>query len=335
MSLRYYSYLIKSHSFYAGITTLSIGNLQMGGGGKTPFAIKLLSTLISRNLNFIHASRAYKSKVEKKGLILDLNKDKLSDLNPTLVGDEPYMIMQNLKQGVFLLGKMRIDLIKKFSGRIYKTSKYEALVLEDAFQHLKISRDLDIILIDVTCPVEKFKLFPIGNLRESAIQLWRADFIILSKVNQITSQELHNWREFVSKNKRFDALTSELEYSSQSIVSLDGEKELLQKNYENKPAVLCSAIANPKSFEKLVRNLNIKILQSHHLPDHSSFSKTKIASILDYATQKDAIIICTEKDAVKLKQYSNSDRIYYVKLKLKLSTAGEAPWKWLTDFIQK
>ncbi len=203
VSLRYYVYLLKADSFYSGITTLSIGNLQMGGGGKTPFALKLLSACLKKDLNFIHSSRAYKSKVESKGLIVDLAKDKVADLNPVQVGDEPLMIMQNLKQGVFLLGKMCIDLIRKFSQQFLKTANYEVLVLEDAFQHLKISRDLDIVLIDVTCPVENFKLFPIGNLRENAMQLWRADFIILNKVNQISPPELESWREFIANNKRF------------------------------------------------------------------------------------------------------------------------------------
>lgn len=335
VNLRYYYYIKNSHSFYSGITTISIGNLQMGGGGKTPFIINLLQEFSNRGLHFIHASRAYKSKAESKGMMIDLSKHLSTEFTSQDIGDEPLMIMENLKKGVYLLGKKRVDLIQKFSTIHSKTAQYEVMVLEDAFQHFRISRDLDVLLIDVTCPLGKFSIFPLGPLRESATNLWRADFIILTKVNQITEVELKAWREYINSHKRKDAKVSELEYLSKLIFSLDGLSQMTIKECGKKPIVLCSAIANPKSFERLVLDLNFTILKSYHLPDHSSFSKNKIETILDYASQNDAYVLCTEKDAVKLRLCTNSDRIYYVKLLLKPVDAEVEPWNWLINFVQK
>lgn len=314
---------------------MSIGNLQMGGGGKTPFAIKLLELMVEKNVDFIYSTRAYKSKIENKGLILSLSENVQTDLKADEIGDEPAMILDTIKKGTFLFGKKRKQLLQKFSLEFIKQKSFEVLVLEDAFQHLKIERDSDVLLVDVTCPVEKFRIFPLGNLRESVLQLWKADYIILNKVNQVSSSQLVAWRNFIDVHKKKSTSIAEIEYVSQSIISLDSKSKLPLKDYKNQKVILCSAIANPNSFKVLVEKLGFTILQVHELPDHSSFSPTKMNKILDYATQNEALVLCTEKDAVKLKQNLNSDRIYYVKLELKLSSLGDGPWDWLLNFIQK
>jgi tetraacyldisaccharide 4'-kinase len=337
VSLRRYRYVLKSHVLHVGVNTISIGNLQMGGGGKTPFAIKLLQLFKEKKLSFLYSSRAYKSKVENKGLILDFQTDENKEtlFTAETIGDEPALILNYIKRGVFLFGKNRKELISKLSKRFIKKAPFEVCVLEDAFQHLSIERDYDLLLIDVTCPVSQFHIFPKGNLRESKIQIWRADYIILSKVNQVSSVQLLEWKDFLEKHKKLNTQIAEIDYVCQSINALDGEKKIPINQCKNRKAVLCSAIANPTSFKDLITKLEFQILDSYELPDHSSFSVNKMNKILDYATQNDAIIICTEKDAVKLKQNLTSDRIYYAKLELKLSSAGEGPWNWLVNLLQK
>lgn len=332
---RYYTYFLSDKSYFSGIETISIGNLQMGGGGKTPLVIKLLKHFNKMGIEFIHSTRAYKSKAESKGLILNLPTDGNVWQNPVMVGDEPSMVMKNIKKGTFVLGKRRSKLLQDLSLENLKNKTYEVLVLEDAYQHFKIERNIDVLLIDVTCKLEDFKTFPLGPLREDIKELWRADYIILNKVNQTSESELLKWREFVSNHKRETSLVNELEYLGQSIINLENEQELNLKDHKNKNVILCSAIANPASFESLIISMGFNVVKSFHLPDHSAFSKNKMTTILDYSTQNDAIVICTEKDAGKLKLTLSSDRIYYVKLEIRLSHEGEGPWNWLTNIIRR
>ncbi len=335
MRLRQYRYLTKSQLFYSGVTTVSIGNLQMGGGGKTPFALELLERMTTKKINFLYSTRAYKSKVESKGLIVTPNIDTPTPCGADIVGDEPALILQRIKKGFFLLGKNRSYLIQELSKKFLKKNYFETLVLEDAFQHLAIDRDIDLLMIDTTCPVEQFKVFPVGALREPHSQLWRADYIILNKTNQISSEKLKEWQKFINCSKKDSTLVAEIDYVCQTMCSLDDTHDKPISDFKNKNVVLFSAIANPKSFELLMASAGLNILAVHQLPDHSSFSSSKMSKMLDYATQNDAFVICTEKDAVKLKQNLNSDRIYYAKLELKLSSAGEGPWNWLLNCIQE
>lgn len=323
---RAYLYLKNKLGTEFSLHTISIGNLQMGGGGKTPLCLDLLNRFDFHHLNFIHSTRAYKSKVEGRGLIIDAQNENKDGLSAQQIGDEPKLILNNLKRGILSLGKKREFLLKKLSNMKFLIPTYDVLLLEDAYQHLKIERDENILLIDVTDTLKNFEIFPNGKLREDKKSIWRADLIVFTKVNLTSEQNKKLWYECVNKHKREDVKIIEVEYLSQKIVSVDEQKSLPIDSINQKNVILFSAIANAKSFADLISLHHAKVLKAYSFTDHSVISKSKYSEIVAYAENEDAMILCTEKDAVKMKSFPNSDKLFYVKLDIKFVADGEVAW---------
>ena len=154
-------------SYKIDIPVISIGNITAGGTGKTPIVIWLCNLLAGRNIKTAIISRGYKSKTGT-------------------LGDEAAMMVKNCPLAKIITNSDRVSSAHK------AIEKYdvEAIVLDDAFQHRRIKRDLDIIAIDATCPFGFDRILPSGLLRESPNSLKRAQAVIITRIDQCTKNSL-------------------------------------------------------------------------------------------------------------------------------------------------
>ena len=178
LELRYILYKYKVFKIYKFNTPIiSVGNIELGGTGKTPMAILISQQLTELNINHVIVSRGYKK--EKNGLII-LNSTSTKQIySAHECGDEPLLLSNKLKDIPIVVSENKIDAIKiaqiKFNPKI--------IILDDGFQSLKIAKTLNVVLINSLKTINQFQLFPNGYLREPLWALKRADLIIMTKTN--------------------------------------------------------------------------------------------------------------------------------------------------------
>ena len=280
---------------------ISIGNLTVGGTGKTPTVIYMAKLLKNKGYRIGIISRGYKRTT--KGTIL------VSDGIKTFhkwheVGDEPFMMATKLKNIPIAVDSNRyragLLLLKKFNTDI--------ILMDDGFQHRKLYRDIDILLINGGESSNMYKPLPQGLLRESWSSISRADIIITTKKKP----------DIVLSNKITDTLLpvfdTKINYSIIKKRSIGISLQLKNKN-----VFLYSGIADPKSFISAITKMNCNICGSKFFPDHFSYSEKDIKEIELLAKVNNAdAIITTEKDWVKTKKYNPRFKFWVIKLSLEI-----------------
>jgi tetraacyldisaccharide 4'-kinase len=211
---------------------ISIGNIQMGGSGKTPFTVMLVELLQQYSLKVAVLSRGYKRR-SRETRIVKQEKQEAETAHFEILGDEPLLILQHIEGGILGVGADRYAVGKE----ILRFHSADIFLLDDGFQHRRLHRDLNICLIDVTRWAAHPFLFPFSYLRDSKSSLRRADIIILTKFEQIPS----------TAETLLTRLSNE-------------EKIEPEKIQAQKVAALCG-IANPGNFFDLLKDLE-KVVQS-------------------------------------------------------------------------
>ncbi len=264
---------------------ISIGNITTGGSGKTPMAIYLAERLLERGKKVAILSRGYKGKIKDVGVVCD-GENIL--LGPEDAGDEPYLMAVRLKTVPVIVGRDR-----------YKTGTYaverfnpDIILLDDGFQHIRLARDMDIVLIDLRRGFGNGYLFPMGILRESLRGLNRASFFMV-KGNELQIANLKKQNKpIISFNYKPQAVINLLDNSRHNVDTLKGKK-----------VVALSGIAEPKSFSETLKELGAIIIKEIIYPDHYFYTFDDLKKIKDAAAEAE-IIVTTEKDGVKLKRLS-------------------------------
>jgi 3-deoxy-D-manno-octulosonic-acid transferase len=294
---------------------ISVGNITLGGTGKTPLVIYLAEKLKEKNKKVAILSRGYKRKKKK---MVELTQKTHKRINWEDVGDEPYLLAKRLSDVPIMVSKHR-----GISGH-YATEKLgiEFLILDDGFQHLKLFRNLDIVVIDSINPFGNGRILPAGTLREPLTSLRRADVFVLTKTDQASNTD-----ELVQILKRYNpkAPTVESIYQIRSIEKLFNGSSLNLKDVENKKALAFSGIGNPLSFENSLKQLKIQILKHQKFWDHFPYRKKDILALQEEAKSKGAdFIITTEKDSVRIPLINQQDIPFYVlKIDLKIIRGEE------------
>lgn len=271
----------------------SVGNLSVGGTGKTPFVIYLsrLIQTIDDESKITILSRGYGGKNSKIGMEVE------PDSDPTLCGDEPLLIKKSLKNIEMIIGRNRFGSYAKFSK--WQMKQRKLILLDDGFQHFSIDRDMDIVLID---SIQKLGTYgftlPIGILREKYTSLKRAQVVIFTKSDLVNLDELNELKEqFLSVNPNLKIYHSY--YKPGNLISCSGELKL--DYIFQKKVFLFSGIAEPNSFIRTIENINPKSFQFRRFKDHHSYSEKEILQVLKTSIEYD-IAICTEKDFVKIRK---------------------------------
>ena len=279
------------------VPVISVGNLSTGGTGKTPMVDFIIYNL-KRDYNISVLSRGYNRK--SKGFIEIKNSD-----NPSLVGDEPFLIKSNHSEVPVFACEDRVEGAKK----IISENNTNLILLDDAFQHRKISRNLDIVLTDYNNLFYKDYLLPYGNLRESRNNINRADVIIVTKCpldfNKADAIKIKNQ---INPKKTQSLFFSQIKYSEK----LFGFKELSFKSIRNSKLTLVTGIANSQPLKEYLKKNNVNF-DHFDYPDHYNYSRKDVNKIL--ATAKNNIILTTKKDYYKLSQFK-IDNLLYIDIKV-------------------
>jgi tetraacyldisaccharide 4'-kinase len=305
---------------------IAIGNLTVGGTGKTPVVEKFARELQQEGRTVAILSRGYRSKpppLTKR--ILDrvlfrsdttppriVSDGKSLLLDSETAGDEPYMLASNLKDVIVLVDKDRVK-----SGR-YAIEKFgcDTLLLDDGFQYWKLAgRRQDIVLVDWQHPFGNEKLLPRGLLREPPSHLARANTIFITKSDGDTT-------ELRARLSRYNPQASIIECIHHPLYLEDvftGERHELDILPGQKVASF-SGIAQPESFEKSLIQLGADLVYSKRFADHHRFTQQEVINALNRSKKRQATtIITTQKDAVRFPRIDRRDLpIYFMRVEIKI-----------------
>ena len=270
------------------IPTISVGNLSMGGTGKTPMVEYLLSNLLIKYKNGI-LSRGYK---RKSNGFLKLNE--YSDIS--VVGDEPFIIQKTFPDSNVYVCEDRVTGIKN----ILKNDELDFIILDDAFQHRKLKTTLNIMLSSFSKPFYNDYIFPVGDLRESRLSYKRANIIIITKCPANLSQnEMNDIKLKINPLEDQKIFFTTILYKD----ILFGNKSLNINSIINKEILLVTGIAETDS---IIRYLNSRSIKFKHLEysDHHHYSNNDINNILKLS--RNSLVLTTKKDYYKLKDNINN-----------------------------
>lgn len=297
------------------VLTINVGNLSLGGTGKTPH-VEYLVRLLSEKYKVSTLSRGYGRKT--KGFIL-ANEQATAET----IGDEPmqYYLKFNDKINVVVC-ENRVEGVKKINNQSFSPSLSgragEGLViLDDAFQHRKIAPHLNLLLSDYNQPFYEDSLVPFGRLRDIRNSAKRADAVIITKCPKlITEQEKAKIRNSVLVYTKSDVPVFFSKISYQKITSYASKN-----NFNDAKSVgVLTAIAKPEVFVKYLSEKNLAIERTFDFPDHYAFTRKDIDKIIKESHQN-LQIITTEKDMVKLKPQLSEDekkRFFYVPIEIEI-----------------
>ena len=272
---------------------ISVGNLSVGGTGKTPTVIELCKIL--KELGYFPSviGRGYKRK-SKSNVVVSDGKEIFVDAK--IGGDEMILLAENAKVPV-IAGNSKSKIaksIKNFSKE--NNFQIDCLVIDDGFQHRKLHRDLDIVLID-SATLENPFLLPKGRLREPLNSLSRADIILLTKGAK-KEKFIQKYEYLVKEKLVLEVETDLAEYYLLYSKNIDSKSKNINK------IMTVTGIANPQNFIDMLKNKNYDIINSEIYADHHNFTTNGIkllsAKCRKYNCSNIAI---TEKDAVKLKEF--------------------------------
>ncbi|MDE3067736.1 MAG: tetraacyldisaccharide 4'-kinase [Verrucomicrobiota bacterium] len=309
-----------------GVQVIAIGNLTVGGTGKTPVVEKFARELRDAGRNVAILSRGYRSKPPPvHRWLLDkvlFREDKtpprvVSDgksllLDSEMAGDEPYMLASNLRDVIVLVDKDRVK-----SGR-YAIEKFgcDTLLLDDGFQYWDLrGRRHDVVLIDRQQPFGNEHLLPRGTLREPPSHLARAQTIFITKSDGRTAELRRRISEFNP-----DAAVIECVHHPLYLEDVfTGERKDLEFIRGKKVASL-SGIAQPESFEDSLETLGAELVYSKRFVDHHRFTQQEVLNVINRSKKRQAgVIVTTQKDAVRFPKIDRRDLpIFFMRVEIQI-----------------
>lgn len=279
---------------------LSVGNLTLGGTGKTPFTLWLAEWMKAQGRRPVILSRGYGREDEDRLTVV--HDGRKLRATPAQAGDEPVLLAQRLgdvpvvacaeraRGGQFALRKLGVD----------------SVILDDGFQHFKVERDVDIVLLDGTRDVFDLELFPRGTLREPVDALEDAHLAVITRWNQ-------GGRTAAQLRKRLKA-----QFPTLPVVRMNVEPASLRRlsdgaespvdSLRGKRVVLLCGVGNPESFRQTAKDAGVTVLKSVFLEDHAAISRKELVRQTVRARRAGAdLLLVTEKDAVKLAASGGGD----------------------------
>jgi tetraacyldisaccharide 4'-kinase len=267
--------------FEPNLPTIGIGNLTVGGTGKTPMVDFIMQ--IFADYNSVTISRGYGRK--SKGF-LEITKNE----TPETVGDEPFMLYNRHSQKHFFLSENRVEGYKKSLKKYPETNLF---IFDDVFQHRYLKPSINILLCDYNRPFFKDYVLPMGNLRETRSAAKRANIVVVTKCpNNITENEKTFLKKEIRKYSLHGTPIFFANFKNEIPENINNEFLIEHENI-----VLISALADNESFKNALSK-KYKIVEHYKFKDHHAFTKEEIGRILDkYSNTK---IVCSEKDYVKI-----------------------------------
>jgi tetraacyldisaccharide 4'-kinase len=274
------------------VPVLSVGNLTLGGTGKTPVVIVLAEWLLAEGKRVAILSRGYR-RTSTDPYLLVSNGARLL-VGPNEAGDEPFLMAQRCPKAIVAVGADRYEL----GDWVLNQFPVDCLVLDDGFQHLGLYRDVDLLLIDATDAEGLAALVPAGRLREPLQAASRATAIVVTRADvaaQVT-EVCHRLQATLGTMPPIQVV-----FRPESLVSVvTGASQPLSWS-KGKTALLCSGVGHAGSFRSLVETIGIRILDEVVYADHHAYTSHDVEQLSARATELRAeLVVTTEKDACKL-----------------------------------
>ncbi|MFN0069089.1 MAG: tetraacyldisaccharide 4'-kinase [Limisphaerales bacterium] len=314
-----------------GVQVIAIGNLTVGGTGKTPVVEKFARELQDQGRKVAILSRGYRSKPPPlHGRLLNrlllrqetspprvVSDGKSLLLDSETAGDEPYMLASNLRDVVVLTDKDRVK-----AGR-YAIQKFgcDTLLLDDGFQYWKIrGRRQDVVLVDCQAPFGNNFLLPRGTLREPPAHLARASVIFLTKSDGNTAPLREQLHRLNPKAPVIECVHSPLYFED----VFTGERQPIGAVAGRRVAAL-SGIAQPESFENGLRKLGAELVYAKRFADHHRFSQQEVINAINRSKKRQAdMLLTTQKDAVRFPKLDRRDLpVWFMRVEIRILSGAK------------
>ena len=267
---------------HVDVPVISIGNLTTGGTGKTPMVIWVCRKLRNANQRVAVISRGYGSKTNDAGVAMP--------------NDEALEMQRRLPDVPQLQDPDRI----KSALIAIEELETQCIVLDDGFQHRRLHRDLDVVLIDATNPFGYGYVLPRGLLREPVKNLKRADVVVVTRCEQVEAEKINSIVSTIQLHSKDDCILCQSQTIATAWIQYDGRSTPIE-HLSDEPVFACCAIGNPDSFLATARQAGANIVGSHFFDDHHQYSRADLEQIIAMAQQSGASrVICTHKDLVKI-----------------------------------
>ena len=316
-----------------GCLVISVGNLTVGGTGKTPIVEKFARALQGGGRRVAILSRGYKSVPRKRSWLDRLRRSMVepprivSDgksllLDSRTAGDEPYMLAHNLKDVVVLVDKDRVK-----SGLLSIDKwKIDTLLLDDGLQYLHLKHRLDIVLVDRQAPFGNEFLLPRGTLREAPRNLRRASYIFITKSTGESNEAL------IQRIRRHNRTAEIIECAHKPLYLQNvftGERLPLESLHDAFIGSICG-IAAPESFEGALKKLGAHVDLAKRYIDHHYYTEAELTTFINRCIRRDLVmIVTTEKDAVRMPHLPESEvkvPICFLRVEIEI-LSGHESWE--------
>ncbi|UCG53302.1 MAG: tetraacyldisaccharide 4'-kinase [Candidatus Latescibacterota bacterium] len=312
-------------------TVISIGNIEVGGNGKTPFAIYLIRRLVDLGHRPIYVSRGFKSSAEKLGVVTVLIPESFESQSWAVpgvrvlrvgsgpltraIGDEGAVVMTQCSRIPLLFCRDRqraIDVAREMFDPTH-------IVIDDAFQTWAVARDVDVVLLDAADPLGNGRLVPAGSLREGPEVLARAHVVGFNDLGSgVDLRAMSNWVSSLT-GRQIPVFGIR-----RSLSILDTDSRTPVKMNEG-PSASMSSVGRPERFERALLGLGIDLRVSIRLPDHHRYDRSDIDRIERMLSDRGVHqLVVTEKDWVKLRELDRLPGRLWV-ARLELDIVGEDP----------
>lgn len=275
------------------VPVVSVGNLTLGGTGKTPVVIMLVDWLLSQGKRVAILSRGYR-RTSRDPYLLVSNGEQLL-VGPNEAGDEPFLMAQRCPRAIVAVGADRYELGRWVLDRF----PVDCLILDDGFQHLGLYREVNLLLVDATDAEGLAALVPAGRLREPLQAARRASAIVVTRAD-VPAQVTEVCQRLQAMIGPVPALI-QVQFRPESLWSVvSGASQPLSWS-KGKTALLCSAVGHAGSFRALVESIGIEVLDEVVYVDHHAYTSQDVERLRVRATELQAeLVLTTEKDACKL-----------------------------------
>lgn len=259
------------------VPVVSVGNLTLGGTGKTPCVESIARFYRELGLAAAILSRGYGA-----------------DAGPN---DEAMVLEENLPDVPHLQGRDRVELAMTAVQEL----ESEVLVLDDGFQHRRLARDLDIVLLDATRPLADEYLFPRGMLREPVGSLRRAGVIVLTRCDQAGQESVARQREWLAERFPQMPIATSV-HTPVELIGTEG-RTIAVEELRSQPVAAFCGIGNPDAFHRTLADLGANVVAFRTFADHHPYTRADVDDLQTWASAlpPDAVIATTQKDFVKLR----------------------------------
>ncbi len=298
---------------------ISIGNIRIGGTGKTPLMLFLLEHL-SVQYSVGVLSKGYKRKMQGT-FHIDPEKHDAED-----VGDEAFLLAMQYPQAVHAVSHHKQ---KGIDYLLQNNKKLDYVLLDDAYHHREIVFDKNILLMDYNHPFYADYILPVGNLRETSSAAKRADIIIITKCkSNLLQEEAQQIRQKIKPIHTQHVFFSSIEYAP--LQQLFQNQKIMNINDKKQTVIAVHGIAQPAYLLNYLHQY-FHVVDDLKFPDHHHYTQKDVQKIIRIAHQHlNAIVVCTEKDAVKLKRYKNDlekIKVYALPIKMVFLFSEEQKFK--------